>query len=70
MFATFLKWVVEEDSGLTTLEHYLDCFIFAGKNQTKNYWKLMKTFQHICDELTEREDTSSSELSCISGVRG
>ena len=62
MFATFLKLVVEEDAGLTTLEHYLDDFIFAGKNQTGDCWKLMKTFQLICDELAEGEDTSSSEL--------
>lgn len=35
-FATFLHWLVEKKSGFSTLDHFLDDFLFAGKAQSNN----------------------------------
>lgn len=35
MFATFLEWLVRDQTNLQTVHHYLDDFIFIGKPNTK-----------------------------------
>jgi len=50
-FSTFLHWVVEKKSGLSTLDHYLDNFLFAGAALTNDCQKLMDTFCFVSKEL-------------------
>ena len=50
-FSTFLHWAVAAKSGLDTLDHYLDDFIFAGSNLTNDCAKLMHTFMDISVKL-------------------
>lgn len=50
-FATFLQWVVEIRTGLSSLDHYLDDFIFMGGADTNNCMTLMSTFKEVCSEL-------------------
>jgi hypothetical protein len=38
-FSTFLHWVVENKAGLSTLDHYLDDFIFPGAALTNDCQK-------------------------------
>lgn len=51
MFSTFLHWLVEQKSGLKTLDHYLDDFIFAGKERSNHCKELMNCFSDTCMEL-------------------
>lgn len=50
-FAKFLQYVVTEASGLNSLDHYLDDFMFIGSSGTQNCLRLMNTFQTICNQL-------------------
>lgn len=50
-FATFLQWLVTYKSGLCTIEHYLDDFIFAGTKDTFTCHHLMSYFSGTCQEL-------------------
>ena len=50
-FSTFLHWVVENKSGLSTLDHYLDDFLFADAALTNDCQKLMDTFFFVSKEL-------------------
>ena len=50
-FSTFLQWVVEVRSGLDSLNHYLDDFLFIGGEQTSDCSVLMETFMGLCNEL-------------------
>jgi len=50
-FSTFLHWYVEQKSGLSTLDHYLDDFFFAGKEGSGNCKKLMDCFSDTCHEF-------------------
>lgn len=50
-FSTFLEWATVENSGLDTLSHYLDDFIFAGSKGSGNCYNLMSSFQSICIEI-------------------
>lgn len=50
-FSNFLQWAVEIRSGLTSLDHYLDDFIFIGDQETKACNQLMETFKNLCAEL-------------------
>ena len=50
-FSTFLHWVVEKKSGISTLDHYLDDFLFAGAALTNDCQKLMDTFCFVSKEL-------------------
>lgn len=50
-FSTFLHWVVETRTGLHTLDHYLDDFIFMGGDHTNECSLLMSTFKELCIEL-------------------
>ena len=66
-FATFMQWVVKEKASLDTLEHYLNDFIFAGRNQTGDCKKLMDTFQEICNEFGNplAEDKTRGPATCL-----
>ncbi|VDI34321.1 Hypothetical predicted protein [Mytilus galloprovincialis] len=50
-FSTFLHCVVQSKSGLDTLDHYLDDFIFAGHESNNNCELLMDTFMKVCKDL-------------------
>lgn len=50
-FSTFLQEVVTRQSGLDSVAHYLDDFIFAGRQNTRHCEQLMKCFSSICSEL-------------------
>ncbi|VDH91303.1 Hypothetical predicted protein [Mytilus galloprovincialis] len=50
-FANFLQWVVERQSGLNSIDHYLDDFIFMGAENTNDCLVLMDTFTNVCNEL-------------------
>lgn len=50
-FSTFLQWAVINKSGLRTVEHYLDDFIFVGRSGSGDCLQLMTIFQQLCSEL-------------------
>lgn len=50
-FATFLHWLTHFKSGLNTLDHYLDDFIFAGRCGTQECAILMSTFSSLAKEI-------------------
>ena len=50
-FSTFIHWLVEKKSGLSTLDHYLDDFIFAGEESSNKCKHLMECFMKVSDEL-------------------
>jgi len=50
-FATFLDWLVKYTSGLNTLDHYLDDFIFGGDPRTEDCRRLLDTFASVCSQL-------------------
>jgi len=50
-FATMLHWAVAKESGIDTLDHYLDDFIFIGPSDSENCNILMQTFDQICQKL-------------------
>ena len=50
-FSTFLHWLVQIKSGIDTLDHYLDYFIFAGETLTNDFEILMNTFLKISEKL-------------------
>lgn len=50
-FSTFLHWVVENNTGLSTLDHYLDDFIFAGRAQTNQCKLLRDNFLQITKNI-------------------
>ena len=49
--STFLHWLVKKKSGLSTLDHYLDDFIFAGQENSERCKTLMNYFLSISQEL-------------------
>lgn len=50
-FSSFLHWLVSQKTGLNTLDHYLDDFIFAGREHSGHCNKLMNCFSSTCTEL-------------------
>ena len=50
-FATFLHWLVQFRSGLDSLDHYLDDFIFMGESNTGDCKYLMYMFEDTCNKL-------------------
>lgn len=50
-FATFLQWALQKKSGLNTVDHYLDDFIFLGRPGTDECSLLMKEFDNLCASL-------------------
>ena len=49
--SSFLHWLVQYTSGIETLDHYLDVFIFAGSESNNNCKILMDTFMNISSKL-------------------
>jgi hypothetical protein len=49
-FSTFLHWLVQNKSGIDTLDHYLDYFIFPGEALSNDCEILMNTFLKIREE--------------------
>lgn len=45
-----MQWVVEQKTGLSTIDHYLDDFIFVG-NDFETCLKLMEMFKQVAQEL-------------------
>ena len=50
-FATALEWIVRDRTGDNNLLHYLDDFLFAGKNDSNDCLKLLQSFREICSTL-------------------
>lgn len=50
-FATFLHWLTQYKTGLDTLDHYLDDFIFAGKGGSQDCAILMTLFTSLTKEI-------------------
>ena len=50
-FSTFLQWVIQFRTGLDTIDHYLDDFIFIGTDSSEDCLNLMSSFQNLCYEL-------------------
>lgn len=50
-FATFIQWLVYYKSGIDSLQHYLDDFIFAGEKDSGNCLELVNTFTSVCLEI-------------------
>lgn len=50
-FATMLHWAVTSYSGINTLDHYLDDFIFIGPSSSDHCYILMNTFLDISNQL-------------------
>ena len=49
--AIFLQWALQKKSGLSTVDHYLDEFIFLGRTGTDECSLLMKEFDNLCASL-------------------
>ena len=67
-FSTFLHWALEQKSQMTDLIHYLDDFLFAGKQNTHNCQQIMNHFESLCQELgvpLSREKTEGP-TTCLS----
>ena len=47
-FASFLQWAVQDQSGIQTVDHYLDDFLFLGRPDTNDCSLLMETFDRLC----------------------
>ena len=50
-FATFLHWAVVERSGIKSIDHYLDDFLFAGPEGAQDCEILMQEFAKMCKEF-------------------
>lgn len=50
-FSSFIHWLVIELTGLSTLDHMLDDFIFAGAECSNHCSILVRQFESICAEL-------------------
>ena len=50
-FSTFLQWIIEVQSGSKNIDHYLDDFLFGGKDNTNECADLMNLFEKICCEI-------------------
>lgn len=51
VFSTFIHWLVKTLSGLPSLDHYLDDFIFGWPDETNDCGILLKTFHTICNGI-------------------
>lgn len=67
MFSSFLEWLVIAKSGIETVHHYLDDFIFAGSAHTSHCHVLMHTFQSMCVEMgiPLNQDKSVQPTTCL-----
>ena len=48
-FSTFLNWALQQNTGIESVFHYLDDFLFIGKMGTDECITLMKGFEKLCD---------------------
>ena len=66
-FSTFLEWAVKYRSGLDSVVHYLDDFLFAGPKDSPECSMLMQTFRSLCDELGVplAEEKTVGPTSCL-----
>ena len=67
-FATCLQWIGEQRSGLSTNYHYLDDFIFAGKNY-KSCVELRSNLSGIKGFLWQKTDLSFQLQAGVLGTR-
>ncbi|KAK3106927.1 hypothetical protein FSP39_003200 [Pinctada imbricata] len=67
-FATFLEWVIKSRTGVTTIHHYLDDFIFIGDQQSTQCHTLMNNFKSMCLDLGIPLNDSKTEGPCTSLV--
>lgn len=47
MFASFLEWAVKDESGFSSVTHYLDDFLFVGQSHTPVCRPLLDTFRFL-----------------------
>jgi len=50
-FSTFIHWLVSFKTGIQTLDHYLDDFIFGSAAGSNNCNMLVSTFEEVCTEM-------------------
>ena len=50
-FATFLQWELERRTGLDTVFHYLDDFLFLGHAGSDECTRLMEGFTDLSDHI-------------------
>ena len=50
-FASFIEWLVRFLSGQSSVEHYLDDFLFGGSKGTDTCQILLCTFEELCVDL-------------------
>lgn len=50
-FVTFLHWVIGHKSGISTLDHYLDDFLFARAALSNDCKIMMDTFHSVSRDL-------------------
>ncbi|XP_033738793.1 uncharacterized protein LOC117326238 isoform X1 [Pecten maximus] len=75
-FSTFLEWLVIDEAGHDTVEHYLDDFLFGGaKSETESLASsggtcqlLMDTFDGLCYELgiPVADEKTEGPTTCLS----
>lgn len=53
VFSTFVQWAVinSSQSHLTSVDHYLDDFWFAGRKDSSDCLELMDTFDFVCKDI-------------------
>ena len=50
-FSRFIEWVVVTRSGMSSINHFLDDFIFMVSEVTNECSKMMGVFSEVCEEL-------------------
>jgi hypothetical protein len=50
-FVTFLQWALQKKSGLNTIDHYRDDFIFLGRPGTDECSLLVKEYDNLWASL-------------------
>ncbi len=50
-YSTFLQWCVQYETGIDTLSHYLDDYIFFSSKDSPNCQLLLDTFHEICQKF-------------------
>ena len=48
--AQVLNWLITQRTGLDSIDHYLDDFVFAGESHSDNCQLLMLEFSDMCKE--------------------
>ena len=50
-FSTFIEWFVQKEAKIGLSLHYLDDYLFIGKNNTMECSILLETFHKACQQL-------------------